>query len=113
MGAADEAQSQPYVGPRGCPCTPQLLCDTYQQGVFSPACDIPMHPERTYSMHGGAGWPTCTSKSWVHHAIGDYQLHDLDDDAFAPKLARAVCQSASQAADRGGQLNHVCHPKTH
>ena len=41
--------------PKGCPCTPQLLCSTDQRGIFNEFCDIPRAPVATYSMHGGAG----------------------------------------------------------
>ena len=41
--------------PKGCPCTPQLLCQTDERGIFNEFCDIPRAPVATYSMHGGAG----------------------------------------------------------
>ena len=41
--------------PKGCPCTPQLLCSTDERGIFNQFCDIPRAPVSTFSMHGGAG----------------------------------------------------------
>jgi len=41
--------------PKGCPCTPQLLCSTDERGIFNEFCDIPRAPVSTFSMHGGAG----------------------------------------------------------
>ncbi|KFM22999.1 hypothetical protein F751_0357 [Auxenochlorella protothecoides] len=43
-----------FPAPRGCPCTPQLLCAAAPR-VFNAHCDIPRHPANTFSMHGGAG----------------------------------------------------------
>ncbi|KAK9816820.1 hypothetical protein WJX72_005362 [[Myrmecia] bisecta] len=45
----------PFNAPKGCPCTPQLLCDTDERGIFNQYCDIPRAPIATFSMHGGAG----------------------------------------------------------
>ncbi|KAK9807637.1 hypothetical protein WJX72_005062 [[Myrmecia] bisecta] len=49
----------PMKLPQGCPhCTPQIICDSDQWDVFNKAplpCTMPRLPERTYSMHGGAG----------------------------------------------------------
>ena len=45
----------PFRAPKGCPCTPQLLCSTDERGIFNEFCDIPRAPVATYSMHGGAG----------------------------------------------------------
>lgn len=44
-----------HRAPKGCPCTPQLLCSTDERGVFNEFCDIPRAPVSTFSMHGGAG----------------------------------------------------------
>ena len=44
-----------HRAPKGCPCTPQLLCQTDERGIFNEFCDIPRAPVATYSMHGGAG----------------------------------------------------------
>lgn len=41
--------------PKGCPCTPQLLCSSDERGIFNEFCDIPRAPVSTFSMHGGAG----------------------------------------------------------
>ena len=46
---------KPFDAPPGCPCTPRLLCQYDQRQVLEQGCDIPLHPKRTYSMHGGAG----------------------------------------------------------
>lgn len=45
----------PFVAPRGCPCTPQLLCSSDKRGIFDDKCTMPKVPYTTYSMHGGAG----------------------------------------------------------
>ena len=47
--------SAPFRAPKGCPCTPQLLCEHDERGIFNKYCDIPRAPTMTYSMHGGAG----------------------------------------------------------
>ena len=47
--------NSPCRAPKGCPCTPQLLCQTDERGIFNEFCDIPRAPVATYSMHGGAG----------------------------------------------------------
>ena len=39
--------------PKGCPCTPQLLCEADERGIFTSTCQV--SPGITYSMHGGAG----------------------------------------------------------
>ncbi len=44
-----------FNAPRGCPCTAQLLCQADERRLFEADCHIPLHGERTYSMHGGAG----------------------------------------------------------
>ncbi|KAK9867583.1 hypothetical protein WJX84_007677 [Apatococcus fuscideae] len=44
-----------FNAPRGCPCTAQLLCQADERHLFESDCHIPLHGERTYSMHGGAG----------------------------------------------------------
>lgn len=44
-----------FRAPKGCPCTPQLLCATDERGIFNEFCDIPRAPVSTFSMHGGAG----------------------------------------------------------
>ena len=44
-----------FNAPEGCPCTPQLLCAADRRQVFDAECNIPLHPVRTFSMHGGAG----------------------------------------------------------
>ena len=44
-----------FNAPRGCPCTAQLLCQADERHLFDADCHIPLHGERTYSMHGGAG----------------------------------------------------------
>lgn len=46
-----------FTAPRGCPCTAQLLCQADERGLFDAECHIPLHGDRTYSMHGGAGTP--------------------------------------------------------
>lgn len=43
-----------FPAPKGCPCTPELLCKAAPQ-AFNEYCDIPRFPEAIYSMHGGAG----------------------------------------------------------
>ena len=45
----------PFRAPKGCPCTPKLLCETDERKIFNDFCDIPRAPVATYSMHGGAG----------------------------------------------------------
>ena len=44
-----------FTAPRGCPCTAQLICKADERQLFDADCHIPLHGERTYSMHGGAG----------------------------------------------------------
>ena len=55
FGGVSEGAWKPFDAPPGCPCTPRLLCQYDQRQVMEPGCDIPLHPKRTYSMHGGAG----------------------------------------------------------
>ncbi len=45
----------PFPAPLGCPCTPQLLCQSDTRGIFDAQCNMPRVPRTTYSMHGGAG----------------------------------------------------------
>lgn len=51
-----DVSKAPYKANKGCPCTPQQICTLPEfADVFHGACDIPRHPQRTYSMHGGSG----------------------------------------------------------
>jgi len=49
-----EGMKPSFPAPRGCPCTPKLLCEAAPH-YFNEYCDIPRYPETIYSMHGGAG----------------------------------------------------------
>lgn len=54
--AGVDVSKAPYRANKGCPCTPQLICTLPEfADVFHGGCDIPRHPQRTYSMHGGSG----------------------------------------------------------
>lgn len=51
-------KKMPFPAPKGCPCTPQLLCDAAAAAnmtTFNRFCDMPRAPFTVYSMHGGAG----------------------------------------------------------
>lgn len=51
-----DVSKAPYKANKGCPCTPQQICTLPEfADVFHGGCEIPRHPQRTYSMHGGSG----------------------------------------------------------
>eukprot|EP00887_Chlorella_sp_A99_P003186 scaffold9.g3186.t1 len=55
-----EGRKMDFPAPKGCPCTPELLCAADRtrppaERAFNRHCDYPRHPWLTYSMHGGAG----------------------------------------------------------
>lgn len=54
--AGVDVSKAPYRANKGCPCTPQLICTLPEfADVFHGGCEVPRHPQRTYSMHGGSG----------------------------------------------------------
>lgn len=55
MSKIPDPARMPFAAPKGCPCTPQLLCENDQRNTFNQYCDMPRAPVTTYSMHGGAG----------------------------------------------------------
>ncbi|DBA79457.1 TPA: hypothetical protein ACH3X2_007729 [Trebouxia sp. C0005] len=46
---------QPFVGLPACPCTAEHICRHDGRGFFDESCNMPVHPHRAYSIHGGAG----------------------------------------------------------